>query len=137
MTTGILQNKIWDDNLYHAGYKPDTIDILKDIAFINVKKVGGASRAKVDELREAYSKTKDLLFKQIEIVKPEVVIFGGSYFLFKNDWPCTMQSFGTCDAGVEESKIMIDAYHPAYFTISQQQHFEDILRAYKDCINKV
>ncbi|MBK6396686.1 MAG: hypothetical protein IPF75_00070 [Bacteroidetes bacterium] len=64
----------------------DTVfDIVKSIAFINVKKIAGGKSTLPTNLRNAYLLNQELLLKQIEVYKPDVVIGGGTMPLFLKD----------------------------------------------------
>lgn len=132
VTNGILNDLAWNDDLHHPGYDPDVIDELKKIGFINIKKVGGGASANPIEIGEYYSKSKTLLFNQIDEFNPDVIIFGGTFKYFKDDMKVhSMMEFGSCHASLSEKRILIDAYHPAYYKIKEETYFNYILRAYR------
>lgn len=134
VTNGIINNLDWSDELFHPGHKPEVIDELKKIAYININKTisGGASAYAVD-ISKYYQEFKGILLEQIKEFNSDVVIFGGTYHFFKEDLQLReMQSFGSCNAYLEASskRIFIDAYHPA-LTIKEETYFNDILAAYR------
>lgn len=129
VTNGILNNSNWEDvrNYYDD---PTVVDALKKIAYINVKKTGGTSQSIENELQDHYNKTKELLFNQINEFNPDVIIFGNTFRFFENDLDLNeMDSFGTCKATKDAKRIYINAYHPNA-RISQEDYFNDILKAY-------
>mgnify|MGYP005850322515 CR=1 FL=1 len=128
VTNGILNNLSWNDELYHPSYKPEVIDELKKIAFINIKKVGGGSVANKNELSKYYDYSKHLLFEQINEYNPNIIIFGGTYNFFHKDLKLEFDKFGSCEATMVDNTIYIDAYHPQY-TIKEEIYFNDILKA--------
>jgi len=126
VTNGILNNLSWCDELYHPSYKPEVIDELKKVAYINVKKTGGGAKANPNEISDYYKFSKTLLFNQIEEFKPNIIIFGGTYKFFKNDLNLKFNDFGSCKSALEKGTLYIDAYHPMY-TIKEETYFNDIL----------
>ena len=55
VTNGILNNLSWNDELSHPSYKPEVIDELKKIAYINIKKAGGGPVANANDIQEYYN----------------------------------------------------------------------------------
>jgi hypothetical protein len=133
VTNGIINDLDWSEDLFHPSYKPEVIDELKKIAFININKtISGGATAKKVEIKKYYNEFKEILLEQIKEFNSDVVIFGGTYQFFKDDLEVNeMQSFGSCKAslGNGSKRIFIDAYHPAY-TIKEETYFNDILEAF-------
>ncbi len=129
ISEGILNKKKWAE-IPDICDNPDTIDVLNNIAYINLKKVTGGSRAKVIELDEAYKIFKELLITQINLIDADIIIFGGTYLYFKNDFVNNnFKQFGSCNVFKIENKIYIDAYHPQYIGITRKKYFNDIIEA--------
>lgn len=131
VTNGIINDIPWSDELFHPGHKPEVIDELRKIAYINIKKTGGGARVIEQELWDHYEFSKDLIFEQINSFEPQIIIFGGTYKYFNEDLSIKdFTSFGSCDAAMKEGVIYIHAYHPSY-TISEESYVGDILKAVK------
>lgn len=131
VTNGIINNLSWNDELRHPSSKPEVIDELKKIAYINIKKTGGGAHAIENEIKEYYEFSKQLLFDQINEFDSDIVIFGGTYKYFKIDLKLDqLIDFGTCKAINRKGKIFIDAKHPNA-RISEEVYFNDILKAVK------
>lgn len=129
VTAGILNQKKWDDIPFPKD-DPEIVNVLKQIAYINIKKVGGGSQSVDSELQEHFEKSKKLLISQIEEFNPDVVIFGNTYRFFENKLGLNqMNIFGTCHATAKKNRIYINAYHPNA-RISGKDYFEDIITAY-------
>lgn len=62
-------------------------DLIKSIAVVNVKKSNGKSTSNDDDLMSYASADKDLLRKQIEMIKPNIIVCGntGKYLDFIYD----------------------------------------------------
>lgn len=131
VTYGIIHNKSWNDTIDQF---PGNAGVVHEIAFINVKKIPGKARSYKKELRDNYEKYKDLLFRQIDAIDPDIIIFGGTFFLFENDIKVDSKTdFGTCTLYQATNKIFIKAYHPQNRRISREKYFEDIIQAVRGC----
>jgi hypothetical protein len=116
-TYGILNQKKWDEIPYYYD-KPEIVNVLKEIAYINVNKTSGDSITHFSTLENAYIEYKSTLFEQINEINPSIIIYGGTYYLFEND--------------IEENVINknikhIDAYHPAQRKITHEKYCNQII----------
>jgi hypothetical protein len=59
-------------------------NILRQIAYININKMPALTHSSQSSIGNHYQEWKPILFKQIELYKPEVMIFGGTLDYF---WP--------------------------------------------------
>ena len=131
VSEGILNDSVWDDIPYEYN-DPNVIDVLKNIAFINLKKVAGVSKSNPKELYEAYQNYREILIKQVDLIDADITIFGGTYLYFKNDFKSdNVKRFGSCNIFQIGDKIYIDAYHPQYIGITREIFFNDIISAIK------
>ncbi|ANS76115.1 hypothetical protein AWM70_17260 [Paenibacillus yonginensis] len=88
---------------------------LLNIATTNLKKTGGSGESNYEEIKEHAIMNKELWMREIEIIKPDVVICGGTF-------PIVQEILGfeatTCDSGALIGKAMntlfVDFYHPMY-----------------------
>ncbi|MCI6913508.1 MAG: hypothetical protein MR771_10135 [Treponema succinifaciens] len=94
-------------------------DTIKQIAFINMSKLPGGKSTPSELLNDYYKKWKDILDEQIEIYKPEIIIFGNTFSNFKEKLGITekpahkISSKWCADKYEKDCVIYIDAYHPA------------------------
>jgi len=111
-------------------------EIFESMAYINLKKISGGSRANLAKIAKAYQQSKGLILKQIEVFKPDVVIFCGM----------TMHLL-SADLGIEKkainkdckyayytklkSTVYINTYHPAQMRITHKDHYAAIMEACK------
>ncbi len=126
---------------------------LKSVASINVKKIpndqcNGKSVNK--EIIESFEANKDLIFKQLDDLDPQILIFG-----YPEELKCIVEQIyqhfegeteqykiqehindGTVAATANKSKsrLYLWAYHPSYYKseIKQCTYYEDILKAVSD-----
>ena len=102
-TYGILNNLKWHEIPY-CNEKPEIIDVLNSIAYMNVKRTSGGANVDYQKLSEAYKENKNLLFNQINEINPSIIIYGGTFYLFEND----------LDLISNKNVTHISAYHPAH-----------------------
>lgn len=91
---------------------------IKSIAFMNIKKSGGGGVAHYSVIFEHYDKNRAYLLRQIEIIKPELIILGISFWgelrkeLFPDaEWK--KSGYGIDIGIVKEKYKIIDFYHPS------------------------
>jgi len=128
---GIIHNIKWDDS--DSIYKnPDMVDTLKEIAVVNVKKFPGKSVANLEQLQKSYKQQKEILKEQIEVYKPDIIVCGGTFDIIKNDIIKGENDLQVIkeepfSAYKQNKRIIIDAYHPAQHTITQEKYCDTIL----------
>jgi hypothetical protein len=115
------------------------LEAFKSIAYINIKKIPGGKIANKDEIKKAFYRYKDIIYKQIEVYNPDVIICGNTlqylsddnFFEKKNRLPTGL---GTHHYYPLEEKVFIQAYHPAYKPKSKE--FEDLyVKKITDAVN--
>ena len=107
VTWGILHDfQSYDKTLHDWGRLGDEemLSALKEIALINLKKMPGHSRSYPPEIRVAYETNKEITWLQINTIKPDVVICGGTYQFIKKD----------IDQLNNSQCVFIDNYHPNF-----------------------
>jgi hypothetical protein len=116
-TYGILNNKLWDEIPYYYD-KPEIVNVLKEIAYINVKKTAGISKTNFKELDSAFNDGKESLFKEINNINPEVIIYGGTFYLFEKEIENRI---------INKNTKHINAYHPSQRSIKQEKYCNQII----------
>jgi hypothetical protein len=113
-TYGILHNLPWDGMDYIKD-KPEMIDVLSSIAYINIKKFPGAAVAVSNELTDAYERDKHIILHQIESYDPDIIICGGTIGYLRSDLGLDEGRMfaGECEYYIQEDKLVIGAGHPA------------------------
>jgi len=123
----------------------DSYEILKKIAYININKFPGDSVSSDALIRDSYRKNKTELLSQISDIAPNIIIFGGTSQYFPEEdlqtigWDATQTSRFvvkdpesdneiTCYSN-SKKKLIICAYHPAYFGISDFDYYSVIREA--------
>lgn len=128
-TNAILNNIPWIENRIRTN--PEMIDELRKIAYINVKKSAGDSKTNPVSLAESYVKSKKIIFEQIKLFKPDILIFGGTFYLFENDLGLPKlkeYGSGSCHAQSRNGQIFLNVYHPQK-PFSTKDYVDDIMLA--------
>lgn len=133
---GILNNFcLWKDM---TDVEEDTsmLEILKSIAYINVKKLPGYTESPYSVIKNAYLQHKDILNKQIEYYNPDIIIGGYTLPFFFEYLGFTQSDMKRNDSNhyiIKDNKIFISAYHPAQRNVvSQEQYCNDIIAVVKE-----
>jgi len=117
-------------------------NVLKQIAYININKMPGASKANYNNIKKAYEKYEKELLTQIGEYNPNIIVFGGTLHFFntkelaKIGWNIidTKKSYfdeskiGTTTSffKISKDKLIINAYHPSYPGIKDKQYWLEI-----------
>jgi hypothetical protein len=113
-------------------------EVGEQIAFINIKKTIGGSASKYGEIVKAYSANKNSILNQISEYNPNIIIFGNTLHFFdqndlkKIEWDLSKASryAGTKNTTfyhLSSEKMVINAYHPAYWVISNDVYCSEIV----------
>jgi len=133
-TYGIFNKVSWEDmgNFYED---QSMIDILKKVAYINVKKVPGVGESDWNEMKSYYKENKRALHEQIELINPEIIIFGNTLKFFDSDF---LNLFGELNKNKENNSLhiyenkehlLLYAYHPNNRKLTQNEYCNLIINA--------
>ena len=120
---GILnQFRMWKEIPYVTDC-PEIVDILKQIAYINLKKTAGGSTSDMNEIHRAYQESKDIILRQIEVYNPDIIIGGNTLqFLYEdlnisvNDVKQFPLEGFRLTYHESADRILINSYHPAFLS---------------------
>jgi hypothetical protein len=137
-TWGIFNDFCLWDNMNDVENDPSMLTVLKNIAYINVKKLPGRKTSNNSEIANAYRLYNRILLKQIWSYNPDIIIGGYTLKLFLNDLGLKREEMvknGSLDYIIKDNKVFIDAYHPAQRKgntgVSQEQYCDDIINTVK------
>ena len=110
---GIRHGIKWD-KIPNIRQDKSITNVLKEIAYINVSKMPNRSVTKDSELRRFYETWKYILWKQINLYNPDIIIFGATFQLFKDDFARKGDLREVTDYGVWawNNKLLLAANHP-------------------------
>lgn len=102
-------DEIWKDyeNAHNA---------LKSVAFMDLKKTGGSGTASYSVMKMYVDRDLDLIYRQIDLIDPEIIITGTSWRELRNslfpetDWK---ESGYDIAIGLHRKAKVIDFYHPS------------------------
>lgn len=131
-TYGILENVSWS-NMGNYYENQEMIDVLKNIAYINIKKVPGTSVSNWQEIRDYYIENKQAIHNQIKLINPDVIIFGNTLEFFDEDFYELFDKFeenkenNSLHIYSNENNLLLYAYHPNNRKISQKEYCDLII----------
>jgi hypothetical protein len=136
VTYGLLNDKLFEE-ISANEIDSEMIEVITRIAWVNISKVVGKHSSKQEHIKNEYDFWKEILFKQIKIYSPDILIFGGTFEYFKNDWP---EYFGGLPPNDKKyfswplnEMLVISTYHPSYpfredANISKECYVNEIIK---------
>lgn len=131
---GIFNQTNWE-NTPDIVEEYEIAEIIKNIAYINAKKLPGGAKANYNEVRK-YSSENDILKRQITLFKPDVIICGGTFDILDNIFE---EIYGEAYDNMKaipntaknriyynEDIIIFEAYHPGQTTIKESVYCDSI-----------
>ena len=114
VTYGLLNNIRYEDMIKHKTVL-EMSESLTRIASANIRKDNGKTTSPRKRIEEGYEIWKRILFRQIEIYNPDILIFGGTFDFFKRDW---IEKYGDIslkdDWFFQDNMLVIITAHPSY-----------------------
>ena len=95
----------------------ERIRVMKSIAFMNLKKIGGKANADYEAIENTIVRERHLILEEIEIIEPDVIVGGVGKSEF---WKILFPSLSFTDSGFDVnvarigSSKLLDYYHPSY-----------------------
>ncbi len=112
-TYGIFTDYEYDDMGWY--YEPETYKYLFQIAYINLSKMPGGTKS--GSMTTKYQIWRDIVLKQFDLYKPDVMIFGHTFQDVKDDLDVRdedriLTGNGWVDIYRKDNRLYVDAYHP-------------------------
>ncbi|MGN0028935.1 MAG: hypothetical protein ACI35Q_04290 [Marinilabiliaceae bacterium] len=109
------------------------IDLLKDVAYINVSKMPGRTQSNDSYMANAYRVWEETLKAQVETYAPDVVILGGTSAWVLDGLFASREPFaGHKDCYVSGGRLVIAAYHPNQKSVKHEVYVDGIASAARD-----
>lgn len=131
---GIFNNTNWE-NTPNIKDNSDILNIIRNIAYINVKKLPGGPLANQKNLLR-YSRANDILKKQIILYSPDVIVCGGTFDIMDNIFDDIYGKKYDDMKQIEISKknrifyddklIIFEAYHPGQRKLADSVYCDSI-----------
>jgi hypothetical protein len=107
-------------------------DIVRQIAIINSQKLPskGVTSTDFKDLEESINNISDLVQKQIELLSPNVFIFGSTVSLYQSLFNFSLEDFeryNTVRYLLRDGKLYLDVYHPSQRSIKREDYVNDII----------
>jgi hypothetical protein len=116
VTYGLLNGKPFEEMNAHK-IDSEMIEVLTRIAWVNISKASGKRKSEPKHIKNEYDFWKEILFRQIKTYSPDILIFGGTFCYFKNDWfkhsgvlPPAAKYFSK----YQNDGLVISTCHPSY-----------------------
>ena len=137
---GVFEEMNYIDIPEMNGNAREVVKHMSKIAHINLKKYGGGSTAKPYILQKFYNSYNEFIHEQIEIINPDVLIFGGTFGYFADVYfegkkPLSEQPNEFTTLYKYKDKLLIDTCHPnngyRRFGGTQKEYCDGIINAVK------
>ena len=134
--------KTWQE-LDYIRENNDMCNVIKNIAIINANKHYSLTGTWTDDnnLYDGFKKFEKILRKQIHLLEPNILIFGNTFYLFKDFFEINdthkindLSEDGLLHTYLKDGKIFLDAYHPAS---RKRNYINSIINAVKNLNEKV
>ena len=134
-TYGILNQKKWEDMSWIEDDK-SMVEVLKQIAYINISKMPALTSSKDSELIGNYNIWRSIILEQIRVYNPQIIIFGNTFKYLKNDLigeevEPTKNIDDVVHIYEKDNVKMFDAYHPNQRIIERECYINSII---ENCI---
>jgi hypothetical protein len=112
-------------------------DILKEVAVINLKKIGGPSRSTRSVIAKFYKSDKDLIGEQVGAISPDIIIDCSGIWDFIEDFKTgevfVVSGFRTA---AYNSGVIMTARHPAYSALRSEANSRAYFQRIIECLKK-
>lgn len=128
---GVRNGLHWDE-IDDVSENHSIANILKEIAYINVSKMPNQTVTSNSALRNFYEIWREILWKQINLYNPDIIIFGNTFHLFKSDFNINGDLIEAANNGVWswKNKLLLAAYHPQRKGKEYVNNIIDIINKY-------
>lgn len=110
---------------------------LNNVAFINIKKNPGGNRANSNRIAESYSRHKDFILRQIDIINPDIIINCSGVESLTSDLAQGAIKNDERNFISTSNRLIISTYHPMHPKFSNQspEYVDNVLSIVKDNYN--
>lgn len=98
---------------------------LKKIAFINFQKLPAKTSSVNKEIGDAFTRDKEILIEQINVINPDVIICGAG----DNAYGRFLKHFNLVDDSL--NKCLIQVYHPSQTKMNRGKYVNEIIEKVK------
>lgn len=106
---------------------------LLDVSIVNIKKTAGGGSSNYDEILSAAKNYGHIIWEEIGIINPELIICGGTFDFAKMIYDVSADEIKTLPSGaqyvVRDNMIILQFIHPMWFSVNR-----NILFAYAKAV---
>lgn len=132
VTNSINNNFIRWEQMNYIRDQHDMCDVVRHTAFINSQKLPskGVTNTDFSDLWQSIALHSPLLKEQINLLDPNVFIFGSTANLYEKILDLDLKQLkrnGSCLYLTKENKLNISAYHPSQRSVVRSKYVNDIV----------
>jgi hypothetical protein len=118
--------------------RDERINVLRQIAVINVNKLPGDTRTNFKTLKYAFKEFEPYLINQINEINPQIIIGGNTLWLFRKIFNISDSEaeklYPSLWAFEKDGRLWLDAYHPQQTKITHKDYYRQITNRVKGFI---
>lgn len=141
ISSGLLHNWLFSNPKYEKLWAndrtaPEILSDFQSIGWVNIGKFPAPGQSS-SRLQEVYNDWKDVLFAQIEVYDPDIIIFGGAFGVIEEDLDNSDNPFygleylfkeGATKAYKDKKgRLLLSTYHPSQRTIQREKYVNSII----------
>ena len=130
---GILRNIPYEDMPWINENDYEVNKALLEVAHINISKMPAWTRSNFTSISGHFAIWKDIIFKQIQVLDPELIICGNTFLIIKYALSSIgdlkqfeVPSMEWLPSYQHGSRLYIDAYHPAQTQTTREEYVDSI-----------
>ena len=132
-TYGLFNHQMWKDMDWIRNNKAMS-EVLKKVALINISKMPAYEVTNDSSLWAKYNLWKHILFKQINLYAPKIIIFGNTFKYFKkdlvgNDAKPIKQLNDIVDIYEKDGIRFLATYHPNQRKVTRDIYVDSLINA--------
>ena len=112
------------------------INVMKQIAIININKSGGTSVSDNSFIQKVYVEKKNFILKQIKSIEPDIIINCSSVYELTEDLKNIYKLRKNKYSYSSNQIILLEAYHPNARNITDEEYFNGIVKPVLRWYNK-
>ena len=114
----------------------DMAKLLKKIAYINISKMPGQTTSNLNNIGDCYQIWKDIILRQIELYRPNVIYFANTFGILKEDLIGSRSEPDEILSGIvgiyhKDGMTLCDTYHPNQRIITREDYIDALIEASK------
>lgn len=109
-------------------YRSERDSLLLRVAVVNIKKSSGAKSSNVNDIMSYAEWDKELLKEQIDLIKPTVIVCGGTYEMLRHIYPELKAHAGNGSSMLGNIKVIASCHPNAH--IKNEEKYQTVVQSY-------